>query len=158
MVPPALSTAFILIGAITVAAIQVPAFVLVYALTIPIAVTLVTIVRGRMNRRNEEFRKQVERFSARVGEMATLMPITSAHGLERVAEGRVADDAEGVRSAGFTLDRLSGRFGAMARVSTLVLAISTLVLGSFGRRAEPSPSMVNRWSSSTCALIAASFQ
>ena len=129
-VPPALSTVFILIGAITVTAIQVPAFVLVYALTVPVAVTLVTLVRRRMNRRNEEFRKQVERFSARVGEMATLMPITRAHGLEREAESRVADGAEGVRSAGFTLDRLNGRFGAMAWVSMQVLAIATLVLAA----------------------------
>jgi len=129
-VPPALSTAFILIGAITVTAIQVPVFVLVYALTIPLAVTLVTIVRGRMNRRNEEFRKPVEHFSARVGETVTLMPITRAHGLERVAEGRVADGAGGVRSAGFTLDRLNGRFGAMAWVSMQALAISTLVLAA----------------------------
>ena len=129
-VPPALSTVFILIGAITVTAIQVPAFVLVYALTVPVAVALVTVVRGRMNRRNEEFRKQVERFSARVGEMATLMPITRAHGLEREAESRVADGAEGVRSAGFTLDRLNGRFGAMAWVSMQVLAIATLVLAA----------------------------
>ncbi len=129
-VPPALSTVFILIGAITVTAIQVPAFVLVYALTVPVAVTLVTLVRRRMTRRNEEFRKQVERFSARVGEMATLMPITRAHGLERIAESRVADGAEGVRSAGFTLDRLNGRFGAMAWVSMQVLAIATLVLAA----------------------------
>ena len=129
-VPPALSTAFILIGAITVTAIQVPAFVLVYALTVPLAVTLVTLVRRRMTRRNEEFRKQVERFSARVGEMATLMPITRAHGLERTAESRVADGAEGVRSAGFTLDRLNGRFGAMAWVSMQVLGVSTLVLAA----------------------------
>ena len=129
-VPPALSTVFILIGAITVTAIQVPSFVLVYALTVPLAVTLVTLVRRRMTRRNEEFRRQVERFSARVGEMATLMPITRAHGLERVAESRVADGAEGVRSAGFTLDRLNGRFGAMAWVSMQVLAISTLVLAA----------------------------
>lgn len=129
-VPPALSTVFILVGAITVTAIQVPAFVLVYALTVPLAVTLVTIVRGRMNRRNEEFRKQVERFSARVGEMATLMPITRAHGLERIAEDRVADGAEGVRSAGFTLDRLNGRFGAMAWVSMQALGVSTLVLAA----------------------------
>jgi ATP-binding cassette subfamily B protein len=129
-VPPALSTVFILVGAITVTAIQVPAFVLVYALTVPLAVTLVTLVRRRMSRRNEEFRKQVERFSARVGEMATLMPITRAHGLERIAESRVADGAEGVRSAGFTLDRLNGRFGAMAWVSMQVLSISTLVLAA----------------------------
>ena len=128
--PPALSTVFILIGAITVTALQVPAFVLVYALTVPLAVTLVTLVRRRMTRRNEEFRMQVERFSARVGEMATLMPITRAHGLERIAEGRVADGAEGVRSAGFTLDRLNGRFGAMAWVSMQVLAVATLVLAA----------------------------
>ena len=129
-VPPALSTVFILAGAITVTAIQVPAFVLVYALTVPLAVTLVTLVRRRMGRRNEEFRKQVERFSARVGEMATLMPITRAHGLERIAESRVADGAEGVRSAGFTLDRLNGRFGAMAWVSMQALGVSTLVLAA----------------------------
>ncbi|MBU1586747.1 MAG: ABC transporter ATP-binding protein, partial [Actinobacteria bacterium] len=92
-VPPALSTVFILIGALTVTAIQVPAFVLVYALTVPLAVGLVTLVRRRMGRRNEEFRREVERFSSRVGEMATLMPITRAHGLEQVAEERVADGA-----------------------------------------------------------------
>jgi ATP-binding cassette, subfamily B, bacterial len=129
-VPPALSTVFILVGAVTVTALQVPAFVIVYAMTVPIAVTLVTLVRRRMNRRNEEFRKHVERFSARVGEMATLMPITRAHGLERIAESRVADGAEGVRSAGFTLDRLNGRFGAMAWVSMQVLAVMTLVVAA----------------------------
>lgn len=129
-VPPALSTVFILIGALTVTAIQVPAFVLVYALTVPLAVGLVTLVRRRMGRRNEEFRREVERFSSRVGEMATLMPITRAHGLEHVAESRVADGAEGVRSAGFTLDRLNGRFGAMAWVSMQALAIATLVFAA----------------------------
>ena len=129
-VPPALSTIFILIGALTVTAIQVPAFVLVYALTVPLAVGLVTLVRRRMGRRNEEFRREVERFSSRVGEMATLMPITRAHGLEEVAESRVADGAEGVRSAGFTLDRLNGRFGAMAWVSMQVLAVATLVFAA----------------------------
>lgn len=129
-VPPALSTVFILIGALTVTAIQVPAFVLIYALTVPVAVALVAIVRRRMARRNEEFRREVERFSSRVGEMATLMPITRAHGLERVAESRVADGAEGVRSAGFTLDRLNGRFGAMAWVAMQGLAVATLVLAA----------------------------
>jgi ATP-binding cassette, subfamily B, bacterial len=129
-VPPALSTVFILIGAVTVTALQVPVFVAVYALTVPLAVTLVTLVRRRMNRRNEEFRLQVERFSARVGEMATLMPITRAHGLERIAQDRVADGAEGVRSAGFTLDRLNGRFGAMAWMSMQVLGIVTLVVAA----------------------------
>lgn len=129
-VPPALSTVFILIGALTVTAIQVPAFVLVYALTVPLAVALVTLVRRRMGRRNEEFRREVERFSSRVGEMASLMPITRAHGLERIAQDRVADGAEGVRSAGFTLDRLNGRFGALAWVSMQLLSVATLMFAA----------------------------
>ena len=129
-IPPGLSTIFILIGALTVTALQVPAFVLVYALTVPIAVGLVSLVRSRMGRRNEEFRREVERFSSRVGEMATLMPITRAHGLESVAESRVADGAEGVRSAGFTLDRLNGSFGALAWVSMQILAVGTLVFAA----------------------------
>ena len=129
-VPPALSAVFVLVGAMSVTAVQVPAFLCIYALAVPIAVTLVSVMRARMFRRNEEFRKQVELFSATVGEMATLMPITRAHGLERVAESRVAVGAEGVRSAGFALDRLNGRFGGMAWVSMQVLAMGTLVLAA----------------------------
>jgi ATP-binding cassette subfamily B protein len=124
---PALSAVFVLIGAITTTAILVPQFIVVFALTVPISVVLYATVRLRANRRNERFRLEVEQFSARVGEMATLMPITRAHGLEGVAETRVAAAAEGVRSAGFTLDMLNGRFGSATWVAMQVLAFGTLI-------------------------------
>ncbi|HEX4443636.1 MAG TPA: ABC transporter ATP-binding protein [Galbitalea sp.] len=124
--PPIMSATFVLIGAITNTAIQVPAFVLVFAVTVPLGATLVWFVRTRSHQRNEQFRREVERFSSRVGEMATLMPITRAHGLENHAAQRVADSAEGVRSAGFQLDQIAGRFGAVSWLSFQLLAIFCL--------------------------------
>ncbi len=127
---PALSALFVLIGAITLTAVRVPQFLIVFALTVPIAVALYGVVRSRANRRNERFRKEVEHFSARVGEMATLMPITRAHGLEQVAEHRVASAAESVRSAGFTLDMLNGRFGSATWVVMQTMGFGTIVLAA----------------------------
>ncbi|HLS93591.1 MAG TPA: ABC transporter ATP-binding protein [Microbacterium sp.] len=46
--------------------------------------------------RNERYRREVEGFAARVGEMATLIPITRAHGLEQTAVTRVASSADEV--------------------------------------------------------------
>lgn len=120
----------ILIGSITVTAIQAPAFLLVFAITVPIAAGLVAGMRHRAARRNEAFRREMEDLSARVGEMASLIPITRAHGLERTASTRVAETAENVKRAGLALDRLNSRFESMSWVSFQVL--STLCLGLSG--------------------------
>ena len=128
--PPAFSALFSLAGAITMTAIAVPQFLVVYVLTVPIAAALTLAMRRRSARRNEDFRREVERFSSRVGEMATLIPITRAHGLEHVAHERVARSAEGVRDAGMTLDMLNGRFGAATWISFQLLGIACLVLAA----------------------------
>ncbi|WP_187977248.1 ABC transporter ATP-binding protein [Mycetocola sp. JXN-3] len=125
--PAALSAVAALTGAIIMTAIQVPAFVLVFALTVPIAVLLMRYVRARSRHRNEDFRRQVEQFSKGVGEMATLIPITRAHGLEKVAVERVSHRTEEVRSAGINLDVLNGRFGAMSWVAYQLLGVFCLV-------------------------------
>lgn len=128
--PTALSAVFALAGAITMTAIAVPQFLVVYVLTVPVAAALTLAMRRRSARRNEDFRREVERFSSRVGEMATLIPITRAHGLEHVAHERVARSAEGVRDAGLTLDMLNGRFGAATWISFQLLGIACLVLAA----------------------------
>jgi ATP-binding cassette subfamily B protein len=128
--PPALSAVFSLLGAVTMTAIAVPQFLVVYVLTVPIAAALTLAMRRRSARRNEDFRREVERFSSRVGEMATLMPITRAHGLERVASEKVNRSAEGVRDAGLTLDLLNGRFGAATWISFQLLGIGCLIVAA----------------------------
>ncbi len=128
---PLLSATMVVLGAIVMTAVAVPEFLPVYALTIPLAVLLRYMLARRSRERNESFRREVELFSARVGEMATLMPITRAHGLEATAEERVAAGAEGVRSAGLRLDVLNGRFASMSWVSLQLLGVLCLVLAAW---------------------------
>lgn len=128
---PLLSATMVLVGAIVMTAINVPQFLPVYALAIPLAVVLRAILNRRSRQRNESFRREVEQFSARVGEMATLLPITRAHGLEHVAVGRVASGADGVRHAGFRLDLLNGRFASLSWVSLQLLGVGCLVLAAW---------------------------
>ncbi|WP_168916433.1 ABC transporter ATP-binding protein [Microcella flavibacter] len=128
---PLLSATMVLLGAVTMTAIAVPQFLPVYALAIPLAVALRALLQRRSLTRNEAFRREVEHFSARVGEMAALMPITRAHGLEHTARQRVADGAEGVRTAGFALDLLNGRFASVSWVSLQLLGVGCLILAAW---------------------------
>lgn len=129
-VPTLLSSTFTLIGAVVLTAITVPAFLPVYLLAVPVAVGLRTLLERRARARNERFRREVERLAARVGEMATLMPITRAHGLEETALQRVAARTEDVRARGVELDLLNGRFGALSWVTFQLLSVGCLVLAA----------------------------
>ncbi len=124
---PLLSAVGVIVGALTIVAVQVPGFLLLYLLVVPLSVGLVRGVRRRSETRNEHFRRDVEQFSAQVGEMASLLPITRAHGLEVVATERVTASARSVRDSGFTLDLLNGRFTALAWIALQVLSIVCLI-------------------------------
>ena len=126
-----LSAVCVLLGALVLTAIQVPLFVLVFLVTVPIAVALMLALRRSSGRRNEELRRRIEVFSGRVGEMAALMPITRAHALEDVAAGRVAESVEEVREAALALDRLNGRFGSVTWISYQSLGVFCLLAAAF---------------------------
>lgn len=124
---PLLSGLGVILGAVTVLALQVPAFLLLFTLVVPISVALVQGVRNRSHQKNELFRRDIERFSSRVGEMAALLPITRAHGLEHTATQRVLTTAQAVRNSGFSLDVLNGRFNALAWASFQMLSVACLI-------------------------------
>jgi ATP-binding cassette subfamily B protein len=124
---PLLSGLGVIIGTTVVLTLQVPAFLLLFLLVVPLSVLLVRGMRTRSNQRNELFRRDIERFSSQVGEMATLLPITRAHGLESVATHRIINTARAVRDSGFTLDVLNGRFSALAWVSFQMLSVICLI-------------------------------
>jgi ATP-binding cassette subfamily B protein len=134
--PPIMSGASILVGAITMTALQVPAFIAVFAITIPLGVGLIVAVRRVSHRRNEAFRLRMEGFSARIGEMATLIPVTRAHGLERHATRRVTGSVEDVREAAHVLDQLNGRFGAVSWLMFQFLAVFCLVAAAAASLSE----------------------
>jgi ATP-binding cassette subfamily B protein len=127
---PLLSSTMVLIGAIVMTAITVPQFLPVYALTVPIALVLRGALSRRSRARNEVFRREVEGFAARVGEMASLIPVTRAHGLERTAVSRVQAGADGVRRAGLDLDMLNGHVASISWVAMQLLGLGCLVLAA----------------------------
>lgn len=127
---PLLSATMVMIGAIAMTAITVPQFLPVYALAVPIAIGIRYGMRNRSRVRNEVFRREVETLSARVGEMASLIPVTRAHGLESTAVDRVALGADGVRRAGFRLDMLNGHVASLSWVSMQLLGVGCLVLAA----------------------------
>ncbi|MGW4797185.1 ABC transporter ATP-binding protein [Nonomuraea sp. MG754425] len=127
---PLLSATMVLIGAISMTAIAVPQFLPVYALTVPIALVLRTALGRRSRRRNEELRREMEGLATRVGEMASLIPVTRAHGLEQTAVTRVAYGADGVRRAGLHLDMLNGHVASLSWVTMQLLGVGCLVLAA----------------------------
>lgn len=127
---PLLSATMVMIGAISMTAIAVPEFLPVYALAVPIAIGIRYGLRNRSRERNEVFRREVETLSARVGEMASLIPVTRAHGLEQTAVTRVASGADGVRRAGLHLDMLNGHVASISWVAMQLLAVGCLVLAA----------------------------
>ncbi|BDZ39501.1 ABC transporter ATP-binding protein [Microbacterium suwonense] len=124
---PVLAQTMVISGAIVMTALTMPTFLPVYALTIPIAVLLRYLLARRSRQRNEAFRQNVEVFAGRVGEMATLIPITRAHGIEATAQERVAEGAEGVKASGYALDLLNGRFQSLSWVVLQLLSVICLM-------------------------------
>ncbi len=127
---PLLSAIMVMAGAISMTAIAVPQFLPVYALAVPIAIGIRYGMRNRSKARNEVFRREVETLSARVGEMASLIPVTRAHGLEGTAVTRVTHGAEGVRRAGLHLDMLNGHVASISWVAMQLLGVGCLVLAA----------------------------
>src|SRR5688572_23421129 len=127
---PLLSATMVMIGALAMTAIAVPAFLPVYVLAVPIAIGIRYGMRNRSKTRNEDFRREVEVLSARVGEMASLIPVTRAHGLEETAVTRVGHGAEGVRRAGLHLDMLNGHVASISWVAMQLLGVGCLVLAA----------------------------
>jgi len=127
---PLLSSTMVMLGALAMTAVTVPQFLPVYALAVPIAIGIRYGMRNRSKRRNEIFRREIETLSARVGEMASLIPVTRAHGLEETAITRVAGGADGVRRAGLDLDLLNGRVASISWVAMQLLGVACLMLAA----------------------------
>ena len=128
--PIALSGSFSLVGALIVLAFNVPMFLLVFAMVIPLGVGLVILFRRKSRVQNEAFRSQVEQFSTQVGELSSMLPVVRAHAIESTAKQWVNESADQLRKKGVELDWLNGRFGALAWLSYQVLGVLSLIFAA----------------------------
>ena len=115
-----------LVGGLIVIGWRTPSFLPVFLLVVPAAAGVMMRLRVRLRTQNETFRAEVEQLSSRVIEMSALIPITRGHGLERSAIERVDGTLRRVRAAGLTLDRTSGKFGALSWIVLNTLGVSCL--------------------------------
>lgn len=115
-----------LLGGLAVIAFKVPAALPVFLIVVPAAAFLVQRLRSRLRSHNEQFRREVEHLSSRVGEMTSLIPVTRAHGLERTALRRVNGSLRKVLRAGIRLDMLNGHFNALAWIMLQALGTGCL--------------------------------
>jgi len=120
-----------LVGAILITAIKVPLFLPFFLVLAPLIALFIATLRSRLNRRNEEFRGEIEGMSARVNEMTTLMPITRAHGLEQSALAIMNDSFGSVKRAGLKLDLFNAKFNALAWVTFQMANVSCLAFASY---------------------------
>ena len=128
--PIALSGIFSLIGALLVIAFNVPIFLAVFGLVIPLGLGLIILFRRKSRVQNEAFRSQVEQFSTQVGEMSSMLPVVRAHAIEATAKQWVNESADQLRKKGVELDWLNGRFGALAWLSYQVLGVVSLLFAA----------------------------
>ena len=122
-----LSTSTNVIAAVVVTATRAPGFLIFFVAAAPLAVLLVRMLRRPIERRNSEFRRQVERLSAQLIEITTLVPVTRAHSLEDVEIARADAQLAEVRAAGLELDGINALLGASGWVLLQLFSVVCLV-------------------------------
>ncbi len=83
-----------------------------FMVALPISIIIVYFFRGKLTKRNREFREQVEEMSGQVAETVEMIPVTRAHGLEKVEINKVDSLLHHVRGKGYKLDITEAFFGA----------------------------------------------
>lgn len=89
---------------------------LIFLITIPIAVFTMLPFRKTMQKRNREFRKEMENTSSKVMDMVELVPITRAHALEDDEIHKMTDQVTSVAKSGYKLDVVQSLFGSISWV------------------------------------------
>lgn len=121
---------FTLIVALVVTAIRVPYFLIFFALTVPLSVTLIRWMKGALQEHNRDFRRKVEAMSSSINEMIQLLPITRAHGVENQEITRLEQRLWNVREAGLNLDSINAVFAAMSWVVFRLFEVLCLIVAA----------------------------
>jgi ATP-binding cassette subfamily B protein len=113
--------------AVAVTAWRAPQFLVLFALTVPVAAVLIIRTHIQLAARNRSFRESVERMYSRVVEMTKMVPLTRAHALERSALDRVGGSFDAVNREGLALDSVNGWFNGISWVAFQALNLLCLL-------------------------------
>jgi ATP-binding cassette, subfamily B, bacterial len=114
-----------------VTAARQPRLLAFFVVMVPLVAGLRAVFHRRIVARNRAYRAEVERMSAEVAEMLTMIPVVRAHGLEEEESRRMTVQFGAVNERGRRLDLINAVFGASAFTTfqlAMVLALGVLVL------------------------------
>lgn len=89
---------------------------LFFIMVIPVALLFVSVFRKRLQKRNREFRTEIEQMSGQVAETVTMIPVTRAHGLEDLEIKKTDSTLNQLKGKGYKLDLAEALFGSMGWV------------------------------------------
>jgi len=108
-----------------------------FVMTVPIAAITIVVFRGKIKKRNTDFRLEMEETSAKVMEMVEMVPVTRAHGLEIEEINKMDEQLIKVSKKGLHLDLIQSIFGstswAIFQVFQLICLAFTGTLSYYGK-------------------------
>ena len=126
-----LNAATAVAAAVLVTLYRAPQFLLIFLVTVPIAVGLRWFLAGALKEKNREFRSEIEGMSSDISGMIEMIPITRAHAVEEAEIERVSRKLDTVRHAGLRLDSQNALFGSIAWASFSSFNMGSLILGAW---------------------------
>ena len=126
-----LGAAFSLITPLVFTAIKDPKMLIVYAVVVPIAITMQRLFARPIRRRFEEFRHAFEAMSARATQMIEMIPVTRAHAVEREEVEVVGGHLDHVYQRGLRADYTNALFNACVWVSMQLPLLACVALASY---------------------------
>ncbi|WP_376778055.1 ABC transporter ATP-binding protein [Inconstantimicrobium mannanitabidum] len=99
---------------------------LFFIATIPVAVIIMVVFRGKIKKYNKEYRREMEETSVRVIEMVELIPVTRAHALEKQETEKMNNQLSNVAKKGLKLDIIQSYFSSISWVAFQVFQVICL--------------------------------
>ena len=99
---------------------------LFYILTMPVAVFLVVVFKGKIKDYNRSFRREMEETSAKVMEMVEMVPVVRAHALEKQETKKMGVQLDQIAKKGLKLDMVQTYFSSISWVAFQVFQVLCL--------------------------------
>ncbi len=119
-----------IIVAFSLTVVKQPMVAAFYVVSVPVASSLVFLFSKKMAARNKEYRSEIESLSASVVEMIQMIPMTRAHGAEKVEMSKMNSRLAKVKTKGVRLEVLGALFGASSWTSFQIVMLICLMFTS----------------------------
>ena len=108
-----------------------PVMFLFFLVLVPVNVFIVRMFRGKLQKSNSVYRKEMENTSAKVIESMELIPVTKAHGLENTQVEKMDRQFEKVAKDAYKLDKTNTFFNRVIWASNFIIRLLCLAFTSF---------------------------